>query len=141
MNRQGFALIELMIVIAIVAILAAIALPIYQDYVARSQVMAGLAEIVPGKVRAEMRDAEARVATSSNGEFGLPDKTSRCSAISVNYATDGSTTLECVLLGNGQVNGESIILTRAADSADGMHGAWSCSATVAEKLKPAGCTE
>ena len=42
-NTQGFTLIELMIVVAIVAILAAIALPVYQDYLARSQVSEGMA--------------------------------------------------------------------------------------------------
>jgi type IV pilus assembly protein PilA len=134
-GQRGFSLVELMIVVAVISVLAAIALPMYQDYVAKTQVTAGLAEIVPGKVRAETRDAEVRVATTSPDELGLPSSTRRCSAITVSYKT-----VQCELSGNGLVEGQSVTLKREADGTDGMHGAWSCSTTVAQRLRPVSCS-
>ena len=48
-NQQGFTLIELMIVIAIVGILAAIALPAYQDYIVRAKMSEAAAALAEGK--------------------------------------------------------------------------------------------
>ena len=48
-NNKGFTLIELMIVVAIIGILAAIAIPAYQDYIARSQVSEGVQLLGGGK--------------------------------------------------------------------------------------------
>jgi len=138
-KQHGFTLIELMIVIAIIAILAAIALPMYQDYVAKSQVAAALAEITPGKVNAETRIAEGRAATTLPADLGIATST-RCPTLAVSVATTGASSIACTLAGNAQVRGQNITWTRTADNAGtGVAGVWTCTTNVATKLRPSTC--
>ena len=69
--QKGFTLIELMIVVAIIAILAAIALPAYQDYIARSQVTTGLADIRGGVTAFEERINRGTPAAVTLDDIGL----------------------------------------------------------------------
>jgi type IV pilus assembly protein PilA len=75
-KTQGFTLIELMIVVAIIAILAAIAIPAYQDYVIRSQVSEGINLVSAAKTAVAEYENNFGMFPADNTEAGLPAPTS-----------------------------------------------------------------
>ncbi len=72
--QQGFTLIELMIVVAIIGILAAIAIPAYQDYTIRAQVSEGLTLSAGAKTGVSEYYMERGTWPNNNDEAGLADK-------------------------------------------------------------------
>ena len=73
-KKQGFTLIELMIVVAIIGILAAIAIPAYQDYTIRAQVSEGLTLAAGAKTAVAEYYMERGAWPANNDEAGLADR-------------------------------------------------------------------
>ena len=98
--QKGFTLIELMIVVAIIGILAAVALPAYQDYTVRARVTEGLALA-----------AGAKTAVAENAANGLPfasgwtapNVTSNVSSLSIDASSGGILIVYTARAGNGNL--------------------------------------
>jgi len=134
--QQGFTLIELMIVVAIIGILAAVALPAYQDYTTRAKVSEVIIMASPAKLAvAETSSSIGGLAslTASNTGYQFPGATKYVSGVVI---TDGS---GVVTVASTVPNaGGSIVLT-PTDVGSGQLR-WTCTATgIAPKYLPNEC--
>lgn len=138
--QKGFTLIELMIVVAIIGILAAIALPAYQDYTARSQMSEALS--LAGGARTAVTEFWTTQGSfpGSNASAGL----AAAGDISGSYVANvnvGTTRGQIIATMNATgvasgIGGQTLTLS-AVTTAGAIE--WVCKSSAADKLVPANC--
>ena len=136
--QQGFTLIELMIVVAIIGILAAVAIPAYQDYTIRAKVTEGLSLASAGKTAVSEYFSSTGGLPLTNTIAGMAAATSitgnNVSSVSVGIPAAGA--IQVTFSGN-PIAASTLILTPTTPEGTIR---WNCTAgTLEAKYRPSSC--
>ena len=149
--QKGFTLIELMIVVAIIGILAAIAIPQYQNYIAKSQVSRVVSETGAVKTAIETCLLDGKTAancnigwTKSNLLAATAAATTESTAaatgqggLTISYPTDGAT--NATITGTFGQSAAKILAASTVIWTRTPQGTWTCATNVADKFASSGC--
>ena len=128
-TQQGFTLIELMIVVAIIGILAAIAIPAYQNYIIRSQISEGPS--LMGPVQTALSEYYGNVGSAAAATLptiGIPASPTGKYVQSITMA-GGQATITYGAGANAAINGKTVVWTPLADASGSI--TWVCNAGTA----------
>ena len=124
--QKGFTLIELMIVVAIIGILAAIAIPAYQDYTVRAQVSEGLSLAAAAKAAVAETWIVRGTAPAGRAEAGMTPNGTDTNGKYVDSVDviDGQIVITFGNDANGAVTGDTLVLTPWSTADNSV--AWQC---------------
>jgi type IV pilus assembly protein PilA len=134
--QKGFTLIELMIVVAIIGILAAVALPAYQDYTTRAKVSEVVIMSAPAKLAVSETTSslgDVALVTQANSGYVFPGATKYVSGIAIG-ANGVITATSTVANATGD-----IILTPAVVGTNTGQLRWTCTSAISPKYLPSEC--